>query len=184
MELKMFYVKEDLERWNLEREVARQRILLELGPGTDERVVRDRLDKEPIAPPKIDYISLGHTGTDPEQHFRTDMVTEMVEKGFMKISGDELIFYLYPETLYYEILRRPGRYCCHCGQKLPDDTKGELARLHIAEYHAGTASPNPEHPAGYEWITYFDVVLNKDQHEQYRKSGHPAVLKFPRKEEV
>ncbi|MCI0517231.1 MAG: hypothetical protein L0Y45_05280, partial [Woeseiaceae bacterium] len=83
-----------------------------------------------------------------------------------------LIFNVHPEPLRYTIKRRPGRYCLHCGAALANDSKGDLARLHVAEKHAGVASPNPRVPAGYENLTYFECVLDAVQHEKYRvKSG-------------
>lgn len=121
-----------------------------------------------INPPPLDYLALADTGTNPEQRFATQEVTRNLQAGLMQIDGDTLIFNVHPEPLRYFIKRRPGRYCLHCGEKLPDDSNGSLARLHVAEKHAGVPSPVPSVPAGYENLTYFDCVLDSAQHEKYR----------------
>ena len=129
---------------------------------------------------ELDYISLAHTGVSPEQNFSTQLVTNMLKDGIMEIDGSALVFHVYPEDLTYTIKRAPGRYCLHCGEKLPDDASGELARLHVAQAHA------KEEPkgAGYEAINYFECVLDDEQHEKYKKRGYPAVAHFPLKGEV
>src|SRR5690242_10935448 len=86
---------------------------------------------------ELNYISLAHTGISPEQNFSTQLVTKFLQDGIMEIKGHTLTFHVYPEDLRYTIKRVPGRYCAHCGEKLSDDTGGELARLHVAQKHAG-----------------------------------------------
>ena len=134
--------------------------------------------------PELDYIALGHTGTQPEQHFSVGLVTEMLTKGFMEIdeAANQLIFHTHPVDLVYAIVRRPGRYCLHCGEKLADDQGGELARLHVAQYHNGVASPDPDQPGGYEAINYFDCMLDAEQHARYQKHPDQFAVEFPRKE--
>ena len=100
----------------------------------------------------------------------------------MEMDGDTLTFHVYPEDLEYTVKRTPGRYCLHCGEKLTDDAGGEMARLHVVQFHAGTPSPSASNPSGYEAINYFECVLNDDQHEKFKKQGHPAVAHFPLKE--
>ena len=141
-----------------------------------------RIYKEGPNGPELNYISLAHTGTTPEQNFSVKLVTELVTKGIMEISGDELIFHVHPEDLHYEILRKPGRYCLQCGEKLPADISGELARLHVATEHAGELITDPSNPSGYVNLTWFECVLNEKQHKRFRKQGHPAVAHFPLKE--
>ena len=140
MYLKKFYKKEDLERWTQERDEAQLRLHDKIQKEKNipdgkalTLLVQEAMEKEAILPPEIDYISLAHTGTEQEQHFPIKLVTEYLQKGFMKIQGDELIFHVYPEPLHFEILRRPGRYCLHCGENLMDGTTGgDLSRLHVA----------------------------------------------------
>jgi len=130
----------------------------------------------------IDYISLAHTGTSREQHFSTSLVTEMVTLGLMEIHDGELFFRVHPETLRYQIVREPGRYCLHCGEKLADDQNGELARLHIAMKHKGKASPDANNPAGYEAIHYFDCLLDEKQHAKYKAVPGTVIHRFAEKE--
>lgn len=131
---------------------------------------------------EVDYISLAHTGVSPEQNFSVQMVTDCLSAGFMQIEGDTLTFRVYPEDLCYTIKRRPGRYCLHCGEKLADDTGGALARLHIAEIHAGQVSPSASDPSGYVALNHFECVLNAEQHETYRVKAPARAPQFPMKE--
>jgi len=119
-------------------------------------------------PPPLAYLSLAHTGIHAEQNFSVDRVTADLTAGLMTIDGDTLTLVCHPEPLRYTIQRRPGRYCLHCGEKLADDHKGALARMHVAERHAGQPSPAPGEPAGYVAINHFECVLDAAQHEKYR----------------
>lgn len=123
---------------------------------------------ECINPPPLEYVSLANTGVHPEQNFSIDLVTEGLTNGLMLIDDDVLTLDCHPEPLRYNIKRRPGRYCLHCGEKLGDDTGGALARLHVAEKHAGKTSPDASTPAGYVWLLHFECVLDAEQHEKYR----------------
>lgn len=124
-----------------------------------------------VAPVTVIGYAVEHTGATRDQHFSVGFVTDCVLKGLMTISGDELTLTVQPESLHYEILRTPGRYCLHCNEKLENDELGELARLHVALNHAGVASPDPNQPAGYEAINYYDCLLDATQHEQYKFGG-------------
>ncbi len=117
---------------------------------------------------KLDYLSLAHTGIHPEQNFSIKLVTEYLAAGLMQIFENELTFHCYPEPLIYRIKRRPGAYCLHCGEQLPMDNRGALARLHVAEKHAGRPSPVPSESAGYAVLNHFECVLSNEQHERYR----------------
>jgi hypothetical protein len=133
---------------------------------------------------ELDYISLAHTGVNPEQNFSIQLVTEGLKSGSMEIHDAELILRVHPEDLRYTIKRTPGRWCLHCGKKLPDDTGGEMARLHIAQYHAGTASPDPSTPSGYVALNHFECVLNDKQHKKFRVKQPTRAPQFPLKEQV
>ncbi len=121
--------------------------------------------------PKIlDYLALAHTGTSLNQNFSTRLVTDFMTSGVISIEGDVLILDLRPEPLRYAILRRPGRYCLSCGEKLADDEGGALARLHVAEKHDGLAA--------YEQINHFECALDARQHEKYRVRNKARAPKF------
>ena len=117
---------------------------------------------------QLDYLSLAHTGTHPEQNFSIKLVTEYLSSGLMQMLGNDLTLHCYPEPLFYRINRRPGAYCLHCGAQLPIENRGALARLHVAEKHAGRPSPVPGEPAGYVVLNHFECVLDAGQHEKYR----------------
>lgn len=129
-----------------------------------------------INAPPLDYVSLGHTGTSPEQNWPIKTVSLGVREGWMRIEKDKLLLLVQPETLVYDIKRIPGRYCRVCGEKLNDDATGELARLHMMARHPSDA------PNDYEMLAHFETVLNSAQHERHKvRPGMPVV--FPRKKE-
>lgn len=134
---------------------------------------------ECINPPPLDYLSLANTGVRPEQNFSVARVTEGLTAGLMRIDGDTLILDVHPEPLRYAIVRRPGRYCLHCGEKLGDDQGGAMARLHVAEKHAGTPSPDANTPSGYAALNHFECVLDSGQHEKYRVKNKARAPHFP-----
>lgn len=123
-----------------------------------------------LNPPPLDHIQIRHTGLDAEQHFSTGLVEQGLEQGWIAIQDGKLILYAMPENLVYDIRRVPGRYSCFDGAKLPDDEadRGDLARAYLAEHHSGQTSPDPQHPAGYYKINYYDCVLEASQQERFR----------------
>lgn len=146
-------------------------------PDGWEKQINER--GECVNPPPLDYLSLAHTGINPEQNFSTDRVVEGLTAGLMRIEDDVLALECHPEPLRYAIKRRPGRYCLHCGEKLADDEKGVLARLHVAEKHAGKPSPDADTPAGYVALNHFECVLDAKQHEKYRVKNAARAPHFP-----
>ena len=135
-----------------------------------------------VQPPTLDYVSVGHTGVHPEQNFSPGLVLAGVQEGWIKIEGEYLILNVHPEPLRYKILRLPGRYCCHCGEKLPDDDGGELSRIHLAQYHLNVPSPDSKWQAGYMRLNEYQCTLDAGQHERFRFHFPGRVVQFPRKE--
>jgi hypothetical protein len=135
-------------------------------------------------PPPLDYISLAHTGVQAEQNFCTDMVVDAMRDKYLSIEDDVLILHVAPEDLRYKILRSPGRYCLHCGEKLPDDEKGTLARLHVATKHPDAISPDRIDPAGYEMLNHFECILESQQHDRFRVTTPAKPPKFHKRQEV
>lgn len=129
--------------------------------------------------PPIDYVSLYHTGVDVNQNFSIDLVTDALKNKWATLKGDKLTLLVCPENLKYKILREPGRYCCHCGEKLQDDDKGSMARLHIANKHPDKESPDPKNTSGYCKINYFECVLDAKQHDKYRVKEPTKAPHFP-----
>lgn len=118
--------------------------------------------------PGLSHIEVYDTGTTPAQHFTSRFVERGKEEGWLTIENGILTIYAEPENLVYRVLRVPGRYSCFDGRKLPDDDTGALARAYLAEHHAGQPSPDPENPAGYRMINYYDCLLSAEQHERFR----------------
>jgi len=123
--------------------------------------------------PPLSHVEIRHTGTSCEQHFSTRLVERGMAEGWIAIQDGHLILYAQPENLIYDIVRTPGRYSCFDGRKLPDDPgdTGALARALLAEQHTGQPSPDPNHPAGYEKINYYDCVLPAAQHAKFCQSA-------------
>ena len=122
-----------------------------------------------LNPPAFDHVEIKHTGLHPEQHFSTGLVDAGIEEGWISVQDGQLILHAAPAALVYDILRVPGRYSCYDGAKLPDDPedKGTLARAYLAEHHPGATSPDPDNPAGYYKINYYECQLNAAQQEQF-----------------
>jgi len=103
--------------------------------------------------------------TAPErQHFSQGMVEGAMAEGWLAITRDRIVISSEDGPVAYDIERRPGRYCCHCGEKLADDdhtnpaSPGALARQHVEAEHKGKKSPDPENRSGYCCIRYYDCV--------------------------
>lgn len=135
-----------------------------------------RPEGECLNPPPLDYVALAHTGTDRRQRFSERLIRTAIAEGWCSIAAGMLTLHVEPGDLVYTIERTPGTYCCHCGERLDGE-----ARAHVAQRHAGLASPDPSNPAGYERVNAYECVLDERQHERYRaRPGRP--LKFYLKE--
>lgn len=130
-------------------------------------------------PPPLDYLSVGHTGTHPEQHFSTRLVAQGAAEGWIQLEGDKLTLRAVPEDLRYTIRRAPGVYCCHCDAKL--EGGGATAQAHVAAQHAGKKSPDAANPSGYAVLYHYDCVLDAKQHEKFRARPGKAP-QFPTRE--
>lgn len=125
---------------------------------------------------KFDHIQVNHTGISPEQNFPEDMVLSGLNEGWVSITGSKLILHAEPEDLEYEILRTPGRYCLHCGERLPSEKRGAanqgaMAREHVAKHHKGVPSPDSSNPSGYVWLRNYELRLNSSQHDKFKKGA-------------
>jgi hypothetical protein len=102
--------------------------------------------------PVLDHIKLLRAG--PRQRFSTGLVEAEVEEGWMVLSDEKITLKTKPKAVYL-IERKPGYYCCHCG----DLMLGSLeAQAHVKDEHAGKKSPDAFNPSGYERIHYYDCV--------------------------
>lgn len=130
---------------------------------------------------ELDYVSVGNTGTTQNQNFSSGLIDAAITEGWATLSKGQLILHVVPEDLVYAIKRVPGRYCCYCDTKLPDDATGELARSHVAREHAGAPSPDKQNPAGYCMVNAYECELSTTQHERFRVKylAQPAI--FPKR---
>lgn len=183
MELKRIYDPADLQRFQAEQAAALQEAraqitAMQIPAELQEEFASRMVQARALRPPQVSGFQLGHTGVTSAQNFSTDFVTEMLQAGIMELHENQLGFHVSHEgkaiTLNYTILRTPGRYCLHCNEKLEGDEGGQMARLHVAQNHAGAASPDAEQPAGYVWLKHFECVLDKKQHAKYQRQ--PGVV--------
>lgn len=131
-----------------------------------------------LNPPALDYVSLGHTGIDRRQNFSERLIQTAIAEGWCSLGQGQLTLHVMPEDLVYTIERLPGVYCCHCGARL--EAGDRAARAHVAQQHAGAASPDPANPSGYRRVNAYECVLDARQHDRYRaRPGKP--LKFARR---
>jgi len=171
MLLNRIYDEQDLARFKMDR----QKTLDEWQGKLKEALIPEELiesfakqvSDKLVPAPLVAGVEIVHTGARPEQNFSTPLITEFVKIGIAEIEGDQLTLHAQPEDLHYTIKRVPGRWCLHCGEKLPDDQNGEMARLHVAMKHKGIPSPSADDPSGYQWLTYFECVLDDAEHARF-----------------
>jgi len=135
-------------------------------------------------PPVLDHVAIFHTGTTPEQNFSAGLIDSGVLEGWISLGQGKLTLHVRPEALVYTLKKIPGRYCCHCQEKLPDDATGELARSHVQHAHQGATSPDPQSPAGYRMLNHYECVLDSTQHNKWKASQDsfsPGTLRHTRK---
>ena len=129
-------------------------------PGTGERLM--------IMPP-VAYLEIQRLGA--RQHIPPKTIGRPELEGIIVLDEEAETITIKTElgSLVLNVERVPGRYCCHCGDKLLDDDlaprSGAEARKHVAEHHAGMSSPDKQNQSGYCKIGYFDCVP-RDAHAE------------------
>lgn len=106
--------------------------------------------------PPVKGVQILHAGA--RQKFSVRLIATAVAEGWMTLDANRIIVKGQPQNVTYRIERAPGRYCCHCSEKLPDDVGGLLARIHVSQRHPTVPSPHPNHPAGYGMTNAFECV--------------------------
>ena len=93
------------------------------------------------------------------QVFSPNVIAGGIAEGWLDASDKTITIHTTDGDLVYNIVKKPGRYCCHCGEKLQDDATGETAREHVAKKHAGKQSPDPENPSGYKMQNFTECEV-------------------------
>ena len=121
----------------------------------DELIKRKVITKlQPRNKVRVDKLPL----TDV-QKFSLNIITGGQSEGWLEREGSTITLHGLDEDHQFTILQEPGRYCCHCGEKLQDDLDGAAARKHIADLHSGLTSPDEENPSGYVMQNYYNCKL-------------------------
>lgn len=101
----------------------------------------------------------------PRQKFSPEVIITGGAEGWLSFNEGKITIKAIDGSLtVYRVLRVPGYYCCHCGEKLPgdpqseEDRKNNGHRIEHAKAH-GAPSPDRENPAGYRGNCYFDCEL-------------------------
>jgi hypothetical protein len=101
-----------------------------------------------------------------KQKFSPQSLLEGQAQGWLSMENGVITVRGLNETVRYRVVRMPGYYCCHCGEKLEGDpsimdgTEGAKKRsAHVMEKHADKKSPDPENPSGYMGTNSFKGVL-------------------------
>lgn len=161
-------------RWVAEREARAKPLVVPEGVTISAQINTQRRSDgslvvvERILPP----VKAVQIRSAPErQNFSTRLVIEATDAGWMQLvtaggeaqhSARQIVITTDAGDLVYNVLRGPGRYCCHCGDKLEDDEftnphrAGERARQHVTDAHGDAPSPNKAEPSGYEYLHYYE----------------------------
>ena len=114
-----------------------------------------------LSAPAVTGIQVKRLSADGKQKFSPKLVKTGQDERWLTKGDNTITIHDQEGDIVFNILRAPGRYCCHCQEKLPDDPKGEAAQKHVAKEHKNQESPDLANPAGYEMINYYDCELEK-----------------------
>jgi len=116
-------------------------------------------DSNGIKPPVVRGIKLKRMSADGKQRFAPKLVKIGQDEHWLSVTGGKIIIHDEGGDVPFKVLKVPGRYCCHCGEKLTDDADGAAARKHVVEHHVGKKSPDEQNPSGYVMQNYYDCEL-------------------------
>lgn len=121
-------------------------------------------DPDGIKSPVVNGVVIKRLSVNGAQNFSPKLVRTGKSERWLSMSAGKIIVHDQSGDMVFNITREPGRYCCHCGARLSDDSNGAAARAHVEEVHGGEVSPDPLNPAGYEMITYYETVAEGSNH--------------------
>lgn len=113
--------------------------------GADGTLVRDEKDLAKCIGVQVKRMGL-------KQKFSPDLIAAATAEGWLTMAAGKITIKHTEGEITFDVVRKPGRYCCHCGEKLAGrdiDPGGAMARAHVAAKHSGETSPDPENPSGY-----------------------------------
>lgn len=92
-------------------------------------------------------------------HISPSLLEQGVNQGWITDSGATLRVRGDNRLLVYDVVRRPGYYCCHCEREVGDGTAGGE---HVRGQHAGVPSPDANNLSGYRRDNFFTCILKED----------------------
>lgn len=116
-------------------------------------------DPNGLKAPVVSGIKIKSISADGKQKFTPKLVKIGQTEHWLSLAADKITVHADGGDVVFAIKKWPGRYCCHCGEKLPDDQTGEAARAHVATVHAGKKSPDEQNPSGYVMRNYYDCEV-------------------------
>lgn len=120
--------------------------------------------EDTAAPPPAVAVEVLRVGR--KQKFSPDLIARGAAEGWLAMAEGRITMKTTDGPMAFRIVRTPGSYCCHCGERIEDAGRwvpGQEKKLtrgmqHVAEKHASKASPDPENPAGYMTTNAFKGV--------------------------
>ena len=115
----------------------------------------------------------------PEERFQEipqRWIDKHVPRGFVSVDENTLTMHTIDGDMKFSIDHVPSRFCCHCGEALPNEDQeaggaaipqgdprlGAAARKHVADKHKGKVSPDLENPSGYKYKMFYGCTAHKD----------------------
>lgn len=95
----------------------------------------------------------------PRWHLSPSLLEQGQNQGWLEDEGQTLRVFGENVTLAYDIVRRPGYYCCHCERAVGDSAAG---REHVHSHHAGVSSPDANNPAGFRKDNFSTCILREE----------------------
>jgi hypothetical protein len=95
------------------------------------------------------------------EHLSPSFVEQGMSEGWMSMTKGKMVIHGTEGDVEMHVVRRPGVYCCHCGERLGDINEGGTVegansfRKHMTVSHSGAASPDVTNPAGYGQENYY-----------------------------
>ncbi len=123
-----------------------------------KRIYKDT--SKPVDPKKIngglevDYVDVRRL--TKTQKFTQRTLDQGFMEGFISIGNGQIIVKSKPNDVVYNIISKPGHYCCHDGCFLESE---QVARNYVAENFNGVESPDQNNPAGYRKDNFYFCEL-------------------------